>query len=126
MKPDSKIDCSRAPVVALGGQEFFVPTLALRQARVVVPGLLKLMPRLNAIQARIAAGDPLGATLLDKDDVELMIDVVHCGLTRAYPDLSRDDLLDLEAAFPELIAALGAIAKQTGLFTAADGQTPGE
>ena len=55
-----------------------------------------------------------------------MIDVVHCGLTRAYPDFSRDDLLDLEAAFPELIAALGAIARQTGLFTAAEETTPGE
>ncbi|HUO54276.1 MAG TPA: hypothetical protein VMU18_06030 [Rhodoblastus sp.] len=126
MKPDPKIDCARAPVVALGGREFFVPVLALRQARVVVPGLLKLMPRLNAVQARIGAGDPLGATLLDRDDVELMIDVVHCGLTRAYPDLSRDDLLDLEAAFPELVSALAAIARQTGLFAAAEAQSPGE
>lgn len=126
MKPDPKIDCARAPVVALGGLEFFVPLLALRQARVVVPGLLKLMPRLNAVQARIGAGDPLGATLLDQDDVELMIDVVHCGLTRAYPDFSRDDLLDLEAGFAELVAALAVIAKQTGLFAAAEAQPPGE
>ncbi|MCI4680175.1 hypothetical protein K9U39_10965 [Rhodoblastus acidophilus] len=126
MRPDPKIDCARAPVVALGGEEFFVPTLALRQARLVVPGLLKLMPRLNAVQARIAAGDPLGATLIDQDDVELMIDVVHCGLTRAYPDFSRDDLLDREAAFPELVAALGVIARQTGLFAAPEAQAPGE
>jgi hypothetical protein len=126
MRPDPKIDCACACVVALGGQEFFVPTLALRQARVVVPGLLKLMPRLIAIQTRIGAGDPLGAALIEKDDVELMIDVVHCGLTRAYPDLTRDDLLDLEASFPELVAALGLIARQTGLFTAAEEQTPGE
>ena len=82
----------------MAGRNFSFRLLALRQARIVVPGLLKLMPRLNAIQARIGAGDPLGATLLDQDDVELMIDVVHCGLTRAYPDFSRDDLLDLEAA----------------------------
>ena len=38
MKPNSKVDCARAPVVALGGQEFFVPPLALRQARIAVPG----------------------------------------------------------------------------------------
>src|SRR6266581_519545 len=120
MKPDPKIDCARASVVALGGQEFFVPMLALRQARLVVPALLKLMPRLNAIQARLAAGDPMGAALLDHDDVEMMIDVVHCGLTRAYPDFLRDDLLDLEAGFTELVAALAVIAKQTGLFAATE------
>lgn len=126
MKPDPKIDCARAPVVALGGQEFFVPALALRQARIVVPGLLKLMPRLNAIQTRLGAGDVLGVTLLDQDDVELMIDVVHCGLTRAYPDFSRDDLLDLQAGFAELAAALAVMAKQTGLFSQVEAQPPGE
>lgn len=126
MTPDPKIDCARAAVVALGGQEFFVPVLALRQARVVVPGLLKLMPRLNLIQGRIAAGDPLGAAMLERDDVELMIEVVHCGLTRAYPAISRDDVLDLEAGFAELAAALAVIARQTGLFSAVEGQGLGD
>lgn len=126
MKPDPKLNCANAPVVLLGGREFFLPMLALRQARVAVPGLLKLMPRLNAIQARIGAGDPLGATLLDQADVETMIDVVLAGLSRAYPDFSRDDLLDLEAGFAELIAALAVIARQTGLFSATEHPTPGE
>jgi hypothetical protein len=126
MRPDPKVDCGKAAIVELGGQEFFVPVLALRQARIAVPGLLKLMPRLNAIQARIAAGDPLGASLLDQDDVELMIDVVHAGLSRAYPEFSREDLLDLEAEFAQLIAALAAIARQTGLFSATENPPPGE
>lgn len=126
MRPDPKIDCARAPVIVLGGREFFAPPLALRQARVVVPGLLQLMPRLNAIQQRIGAGDPLGVALLDRGDLELMIDVVHCGLTRAYPELSRDELLDLEADFTELTAALAVIAKQTGLFAPADASPAGE
>ena len=126
MRLDPKVDCSKAPVVALGGREFFIPVLALRQARVAVPGLLKLLPRLNAIQARIGDGDPLGAALLESDDVDLMIDVVHAGLSRAYPGFSRDDLLDLEAGFAELVAALAAIARQTGLFAPVEQQTPGE
>jgi hypothetical protein len=126
MKPDPKVDCARALVVALGGREFFVPLLALRQARVAVPGLLKLMPRLNAIQARIGAGDPLGATLLESDDVELMIDVVHAGLSRAHPDLTRENLLDFEVSFAELIAALAVIARQTGLFAEVENPPPGE
>jgi hypothetical protein len=126
MNPDPKMDFSHAAVVELGGREFFVPQLALRQARIVVPGLLKLMPRLNAIQGRIGAGDPLGATLLERDDVELMIDVVHSGLTRAYPEISRDEVLDLQAGFAELIAALAEIARQTGLFARTENPPPGE
>jgi hypothetical protein len=84
------------------------------------------MPRLNAIQARIGAGDPLGAALLESEDVELMIDVVHSGLTRAYPEISRDEVLDLQAGFAELIAALAVIARQTGLFAATENHPPGE
>lgn len=126
MTPDPKVDCARAAVITLAGREFFVPFLALRQARIVVPGLLKLMPRFNAIQARVADGEALGVALLERDDVELMIDVVHAGLTRAYPELSRDDVLDLDAGFSELIAALAVIAKQTGLFAAAESAAPGE
>jgi hypothetical protein len=116
MTPDPKLNYVGAPVVTIGGKEFFVPTLALRQTRVAVPGLLKLMPKLNAVQSRIAEGDPLGAALLEQKDIELMIDVVCAGLSRAYPSITRDDLLDFEASFGELAAAAGVIARQTGLF----------
>ena len=126
MNPDPKVDCARAPIVELGGREFFIPALALRQSRIVVPGLLKLMPRLNAIQTRIVSGDPLGAALLEQDDVELMIDVVHSGLTRAYPELTRETVLDLQASFAELIATLAVIARQTGLFAPMDDAPLGE
>jgi hypothetical protein len=126
MRIDPKIDCARAPIVSLGGREYFVPALSLRQARIVVPGLLKLLPRLNAIQTRIGAGDPLGAALLEAEDVELMIDVVHAGLSRAYPDFTRDDLLDVEAGFAELAGALAVIAQQTGLFSLGGTSSPGE
>jgi hypothetical protein len=126
MRTDPKIDCAKAPVAALGGQEFFIPLLSLRQARVVVPGLLKLLPRLNAIQARIGAGDSLAAAQMEQDDFDLMIDVVHAGLSRAHPDFTRDDLLDLEAGFVDLAGALAIIARQTGLFTPVENSTPGE
>jgi hypothetical protein len=126
MNLNPKINTVGAAVITLAGGEYFIPVLALRQARIAVPGLLKLLPRLNAIQARIGAGDPLGAVLLDQDDVELMIDVVHSGLSRAYPDFSRENLLDLEAGFAELIAALAVIARQTGLFAAGENSQPGE
>ena len=126
MRIDPNIHCATAPVAALGGQEFFIPALSLRQARIVVPGLLKLLPRLNAIQTRIGAGDSFAATQLEREDLDLMIEVVHAGLTRAYPDFTLEDLLDLEAGFAELAGALAIIAKQTGLFAPAEAAPPGE
>ena len=57
MHPDPEIDCAGAPVITLAGREWFVPVLAMRQARVVVPGLMRLMPTLQAMQS----GEP-GAT----------------------------------------------------------------
>ena len=81
MKPDPKIDCARAQIVELGGQEFFVAPLALRQARIAVPGLLKLMPRLNAIP-RGCAYNPRCPRVFDRCRVERP-DLLHAGATRA-------------------------------------------
>jgi hypothetical protein len=38
-------------VVTLAGREWFVPVLAMRQARVVVPALMRLMPVLQEMQS---------------------------------------------------------------------------
>jgi hypothetical protein len=40
--------------------------------------------------------------------------------------LARDDVLDLEAGFTDLVAALAVIAGQTGLFAPMEAQPPGE
>lgn len=126
MTPDPKLIYSGAPTVKLGALELFVPVLALRQTRIVVPGIMQLMPRLNEIQRELADGNQAGA-LLAVDDVDLIIDVVHAALTRAYPQMTRDDLLDLDASFPQLVSAMGIIARQTGLFASvAPGEKQGE
>ncbi|HXY57618.1 MAG TPA: hypothetical protein VEH76_03465 [Methylocystis sp.] len=120
MNPDPKIDCAGAPVVTLAGREWFVPVLAMRQARVVVPGLLRLMPVLAAMQT----GDAAALAQLSQENFETIVDVVHAALTRAYPALSREAFLDLPASTPELIAALAVVTRQTGFFKPAD--APGE
>jgi hypothetical protein len=122
MQPDPKLNCAGAPTVTLGGEELFIPVLALRQARIVVPGIMKLLPRLNQIQQEIAGRNQAGA-LLAFEDVDLMIDVVHAALTRAYPQMTRDDLLDREATLAQLVVSISVIARQTGLFAPA---SPGE
>jgi len=116
MNPDPKIDCVNAPVVTLAGREWFVPVLAMRQARVVVPGLMRLMPVLQAMQT----GDAVAMSHLSQENFDTIVDVVHGALTRAYPALTREAFLDLPASTPELVAALTIVTRQTGFFKPAD------
>ncbi len=125
MNPDPAIGCAGAPVVTLAGREWFVPILAMRQARVVVPGLMRLMPVLQSLQG----GDAAAMALLDEATYDAILNVVHAALTRAYPALTREAFLDLPASTPELIAALAVVTRQTGFFKPAEdaaGEAPGE
>jgi hypothetical protein len=124
MNPDPKIDCAGALVVTLAGREWFVPVLAMRQARVVVPALMRLMPVLQEMQS----GQPSAMARLSEENYDAIIAVVHAALTRAYPELSRESFLDLPASTPELVAALGVVTRQTGFFKPAEdaGQVLGE
>jgi hypothetical protein len=117
MNPDPKVDCAGAPIIALAGCEWFVPVLAMRQARVVVPGLMRLMPVLQALQS----GEAAAMAQLSEANFDAIVDVVHAALTRAYPAFSREEFLDLPASTPQLIAALTVITRQTGFFGAGDG-----
>ena len=118
MSPDPQIDCANAAVVTLAGREWFVPVLAMRQARVVVPALMRLMPVLQNLQS----GATEGAAQLSEKDYDAILDVVHAALTRAYPRLTRDEFLDIPASTPELIAALAVVTRQTGFFKPAEAE----
>ena len=117
MSPDPQIDCANAAVVTLAGREWFVPVLAMRQARVVVPALMRLMPVLQNLQSGMES-----AAQLSQADYDAILDVVHAALTRAYPRLTRDEFLDLPASTPELIAALAVVTRQTGFFKPAEAE----
>ncbi len=124
MNPDPNIDCAGAPVVVLAGREWFVPVLAMRQARIVVPGLMRLMPALQELQS----GEVSAMARLSEDNFNSIVAVVHAALTRAYPALTHEAFLDLPISTPELVAALGVVTRQTGFFkpASASEQTEGE
>jgi hypothetical protein len=119
MNPDPKIDCDDAAIVVLAGREWFIPVLAMRQSRIVVPGLMRLMPLLGELQS---AGSSAMAKL-GEEEFDIILAVVHAALTRAYPQLTREAFLDLAISTPELIGALGIVTRQTGFFRASG---PGE
>lgn len=85
------------PGILIAGREWPVPLLAPRQNRIVVPALLSI----------------------GKDatrEYELLLDIVFAALTRAHPDLNRDDFEDWPLPLCELREAVPVIARQTGLL----------
>ena len=122
MIPDPKIDCAGAPVITLAGSEWFVPQLAMRQLRIVVPGIMRVVPLLKTIET-----DPAS---IGEADIDAIIRVVHTALTRAYPTLTFDTFLDMPITTAESISALHPIMRQSGFWKPADdtavGEAPGE
>ena len=97
---DEKIDFSGSRQVRLGGHEFHVAPLSLRQ----ILAIADHVPKLAAI-----AADNISAERLMP-----AAEVVWHGLRRAHPTLTRDEFLDLPITIAEMFAALPVIIEQAG------------
>ena len=93
--------------ITLGGRQYALRPLTLGQLRTVLPAFSR------------AAG------LANEDAIDAAIDIVAASLSRDHPALSRETLLGIEATPAELIAAVDAIARLSGLV-AEEGAAPGE
>jgi len=88
--------------VALAGRTWVMADLAPRQFRKVIPAVIGLA-------AVKAPGD------LDEAGIDRLLDALYYALTRNYPDLTREEFLDLPIRLAELVAALPALAKAAGI-----------
>ena len=129
------LDYGSAVVVKIAGVERFVPVLAMRQNRVVVPLMLKVLPLIEAAGARkVETTDPetgemkielvmappdATMRLFQEDTLATMNMMVFTALTRAY-ELTLDEYLDEAVSVHELTLAMPAIVKQTAFFKAVE------
>lgn len=97
---DETIDHAAARAVRLGGREFFIAPLSLRQ----ILAIADHVPKLSAAAAEDLSGDRLTP----------LADVVWHGLRRAHPQLTREEFLDLPVTIAELVAALPVVIEQAG------------
>jgi hypothetical protein len=88
--------------VVLAGRDWVMADLAPRQFRKVIPAILSL----GSVRA---SGD------LDEAKIDRLLDALYFALTRNYPDLAREEFLDLPIRLPELFAALPALCLAAGL-----------
>lgn len=139
-KVDPKIDISEATAVTLGGREWFVAPLMLRQLRKIwpyFPTALKALGRMETVFTQwqigrepddvrpkeIADGDLLGLLDLSEAESEAIVRVIHGGLSRVYRGLTLDDLEDMPIPVISLLPALRAVVMQS---QATETKTPGE
>lgn len=94
------IDLSTARPVRLGGCDFHVAPLSLRQ----ILAIADYVPKLSGIGAENMSGERLAP----------LAEVLWHGLRRAHPKLTRDEFFDLPITIAELVAALPVVIEQAG------------
>jgi hypothetical protein len=88
--------------VALAGRTWVMADLAPRQFRKVIPAVIGL--------AAVKQAEDL-----DEAGIDRLLDALYYALTRNYPDLAREEFLDLPIRLAELVAALPVLAKAAGI-----------
>ncbi len=113
LERDEKLDLSGARTVWLGGRDWIVAPLSLRQ----ILAIADFVPKLSAIGADNLSGERLAP----------LAEVLWHGLRRAHPRLTRDEFFDLPITIAELVAALPVVIEQAGgrrVDAAEDGAAP--
>jgi hypothetical protein len=100
LERDDAVDISEARTVKLGGREFFVPPLSLRQ-------IIAIADHVPVVQKQLADPERGGS-----ERINPLVDVVWNGLRRAHPTITRDDFIDLPMTIEELIAAFTVVVEQ--------------
>ena len=97
---DETLDLSGARQVRLGGREWTVAPLSLRQ----ILAIADYVPKLSGI----------GVDSLSGERLMPLAEVLWHGLRRAHPRLTRDEFFDLPITIAELVAALPVVIEQAG------------
>jgi hypothetical protein len=97
---DESIDLTAARTVRLGGHDFHVAPLSLRQ----ILAIADHVPKLSGIGMDNLSGERLAP----------LAEVLWHGLRRAHPRLTHDEFFDLPITIAELVAALPVVIEQAG------------
>lgn len=116
----ASFDESITPYIIIGGVKYPVPELVPRQLRHIRSALFELNSRLgNGVSDAFSS-------LSDEEYDRLLLGPVYWGMTRAHPELQKDQFLDMRWEDTELISAWFVIRKQSGLFVFEEKSPTGE
>jgi hypothetical protein len=100
LERDESLDLSAARSVRLGGREWTIAPLSLRQ----ILAIADFVPKLSGITAETMSGERLAP----------LAEVLWHGLRRAHPQLTREEFYELPITIAELVAALPVVIEQAG------------
>lgn len=116
--------------IELGGERWPVPKLAPRQNEVVVPILLRLIPKLTEVVRGQAPGQHVSnlavlGKVLNEENMHDLYTVIFHSLQRGHKAMTRDEFDDLPIGALDAVNAVMTIARQTGVIrTARPGEAP--
>lgn len=140
---DPRVELAEARKIRLGGEEFLIPRLMLRQTREIeprMPAILRIVNRraeaLSGVPrdpatGKLAVGADEALDLMERlaltgDEIDVALKVIHAGLTRAYPNARLDELLDMPITIVEINDALTVIMAQAKVTDQAKEPPKGE
>jgi len=100
----SPLNIDQSPMVLLGGRDWPVPELAVRQ-------IMRLVP----LMGRLYKAGAASAGILDEEEIGWLYEIAYVALTRAHPDLSRQAFDEMPIRLHEIMSSLPVIARQAGL-----------
>jgi hypothetical protein len=90
--------------VKLGGKEFTIPVLVIKQLRELDWRIMRASPAL------------LDRSKLNQETRDDLFDIVYIALTQENPALTREEFDAMGITLPEVMNAVPVIAMQTGMF----------
>ena len=96
------------PAITLGGKEWPIPQLAVKQNRIIDPLLIRIIPSVG--------GDRSGLLGRLAPHYDALLEICYTALTRGNPELTRQQFDDLPVTLVEMMNAFNIIAQQTGIF----------
>ncbi len=111
------LDDPTIPRITLAGKEWPIPMMAPKQNVVLVPTILKVVPKV------LSAGDGAGkfdiarfSEVMTEEAYKALVTIAWVALTRGHPALPRAEFEDMPVGTMELVLAVIIIAQQTGVI----------
>lgn len=95
------------PTILVGGKEWPIPLMAPKQNRVIIPVIAKI-------------GGAVSTGNVSQEAMDSMLNVIYVGMTRAHPELTREEFDEMELPMEDQMNAFGVVSLQTGMLAKAD------
>jgi hypothetical protein len=121
------IDLDGAPKVLLAGREWSIPKLTPKQARHVVPAMMKIIGLVAKVKSAVTVGDDgqvstdqqlmmAAMASIDGETFESVATCIFWSLKRGYPQLGQGEFDEMPVDLPEMLNALPVIMRQIGFI----------